>query len=147
MPIDLGIDFEEFEKMSLPPLITPGKYEFQVETRADETTTMIGRPMWVFYLKIINRPDIPNRSLRYSCQLPWLDVSTGKMDYSNTFALLNLIHGTGLEVRGSQLPDKEVFFGRMGVMTVDQKPRKNDPEMIDNTASIVTKRKGGGVVA
>ncbi len=142
MPIDLGMEFDEFEKLSQPPPVPPATYEFVVDSRAEEANTTSGRPMWIFYLKIINRPEFVNRSIRYSCLMPWDDPATGQKDLSNTFNIVNLIRGTAMEVHGSQIPDKEYFFGRSGVMNVIQKPRKGDPEIINNQATVVTKRRG-----
>lgn len=145
MPLQIGIDFEEFEKLSRPPLIPDGTYEFMVDSRCDETTTAEGRPMWVFYLKIINNPTVGDRSIRYSCLLPWIDPVKNTWDYSATFAIVDLINGTDMVIRGKELPDKEAFFGRTGVMKVGHKARKGEEDVVDNTAKIVTKRKGSRV--
>jgi len=146
-PLELGIEFDELEKMSRPPLIPDGTYEFVVDSRAEDSATGEGRPMWVFYLKIVNRPDIGERSIRYSCLLPWIDPIKQQWDYSATFAIVDLINGTNMVIQGKQLPDKEAFFGRTGVMKVGHKQRKGEEDLIDNTAKVVTKRKGGPGVA
>jgi len=151
MPIDLGIGFEELEKLAKPALIPDGTYEFVVEKVEDSPVQQSGRPQWRFQLKIINRPDIVNRSVFYYTQLPWIDPDTKAWDYSMTFGLVNIINGTGMTVQGTQLADKEVFQGRTGVMKIGHRTRKgteNDPEpTIDQSVAIVTKRKGGGTVA
>ncbi len=144
-PIDLGMEFDAFAELSQPLPIPPATYEFIVDSKAEETTTGVGRPMWVFYLKIINNPEFVNRSIRYACLMPWDDPQTGQKDLSNTFNIVNLIKGTGMEIHGGVIPDKEFFFGRRGAMSVTQEARKNDPEIIDNRAKVLTKRKGGGV--
>ena len=144
-PIELGIDFDELEKISRPKPIPNGEYEFIVDARADESTTSEGRPMWIFYLKVMNRPDIGDRSVRYPCLLPWRNPATGQMDYTNCFALVDLINGTQMIIQGKQIPDKEAFFGRTGVMNVTQKPRKGEEDVVDNVARIATKRRKSNV--
>lgn len=150
-PIDLGVGFEELERLAKPPLIPDGVYEFMVAKVEDSPVKESGRPQWRFQLTIINRPDLINRSVFFYTQLPWIDPDTKQWDYSNTFSLVNIINGTGLQIQGRELPDKEVFQGRGGVMKVGHRVRKGtegDPEpTIDQSVAIVTKRKGGGVVA
>lgn len=157
MPIDLGIGFEELERMAKPPLFVDGNYEFMIEKVDDSPVQQTGRPQWRLQLKPINRPDLEadpkykGRSVFLYVQLPWIDPDTKEWDYSNTFTLVNLINGTGMQVTGTQIPDKEVFQGRTGVMNLGHRTRKGtegDPEpTIDQKINIVTKRKGGGVVA
>jgi len=149
-PIDLGIGFEEMEKLARPPLIPDGTYEFVVAKIEDSPVQQSGRPQWRCQLTIINRPDLVNRSVFYYCQLPWIDPDSKQWDYSNTFGLVNFVNGTGMEIHGKSIPDKEAFQGRTGVMKVGHRTRKGtetDPEpTIDQSVAIVTKRKGGGVV-
>lgn len=150
-PIDLGVGFEELERMAKPPLIADGSYEFVVEDVIESPVKDSGRPQWRFQLKIINRPDIVNRSVFYYTQLPWIDPINQQWDYSMTFALVNIINGTGMQIEGRSLPEMEVFKGRTGVMKLGHRVRKGteaDPEpIIDQSVTIVTKRKGGGVIA
>ena len=153
--IELGLSQAELEKEARPPLIPDGTYEFLVE-RIDEfhlnpdgTPTGDGRPRWVAFLKIINRPDISNRSARYSMPLTWKDNS-GQLITSGIGFLHDFLSGTGSQLQGTQLPPKETFYGRQGVMKIGAKPRAkvdpsdpNEEEIIDNTVRIVVKRKGG----
>lgn len=151
MSIDLGIGFEELERMAKPPLIPDGTYEFVVEDVTDSPVQQSGRPQWKFQLKVINRPDFVNRSVFYYTQLPWIDPDTKQWDYSMTFGLVNIVNGTGMQIQGKVLPDMEIFKGRTGVMKLGHRTRKGtetDPDpTIDQSVAIVTKRKGGGVVA
>jgi len=156
-PIDLGIGFEELERMAKPPLFPDGSYEFVVEKVDDSPVQQSKRPQWRFQLRPVNRPDLESdskykgRSLFYYAQLPWIDPDTGRWDYTNTFSLVAIINGTGMQVQGTSIPDKEVFQGKTGVMKLGHRTRKGtegDPEpTIDQAVSIVTKRKGGGTVA
>ena len=157
MPIDLGIGFDELDRLSRPPLFPDGTYEFVIDKVEDSPVKESGRPQWKLTLKPVNRPDLESdsqfkgRGVFLYAQLPWIDPDTKQWDYSNTFTLVNLIKGTGMQVAGTQMPDKEAFVGRTGVMKLGHRTRKgteNDPEpTIDQQVSIVVKRGGGGVVA
>ena len=166
MSIDLGVGFDALEQLAKPPLFPDGSYEFSIEKVEDSPVQQTGRPQWRFQLKPINRPDLEadpkykGRSVFYYAQLPWIDPDTKVWDYSNTFSIVAIVNGTGMQVSAPN-PDptgttfygipKEVFQGRTGVMKLGHRTRKGtegDPEpTIDQSVSIVTKRKGGGVVA
>jgi hypothetical protein len=150
-PIDIGIGFEDLEKLARPPLVPDGTYETVIDKVDDSPVQQSGRPQWKFTLRIINRPDLEvkgNRNLFVYAQLPWIDPDTKQWDYTATFTIVNIISGTGMQIQGTQLPDKEVFQGRPLVVKVDQVTRKgteNDPEPIkDNRVRIITKKRGGG---
>lgn len=145
MTIDLGIDFEQAEKESRPPLIPDGKYEFLVQD-IQEVTTQAGRPSLRWWLQIINRPDVVNRRLPYNTPLPWIDPSSKERDASGLGLLVGVIDAIGARWSGTTLPDKETFFGRTGVMTVSQRPNRNDPEQLENQVRMVSKRKATQVV-
>lgn len=157
-PIDLGLNQEQLEKEARPPLIPDGTYEFMVDhidefhLNPDGTPTNTGRPRWVWWLRIINRPDL-NRMARYSTPLTWRDPN-GELITSGIGFLHDILGGTGVRLQGTSLAQKETYYGRTGVMSIGHKPRPkqdpNDPEeeeIIDNTVRIVVKRKGGGGVA
>lgn len=152
MPIDIGIGFEGLEKLARPPLVADGVYETVVEDIVDAPVQQTGRPQWKISLKILNRPEpeMQNKLLFIYAQLPWIDGSTQQWDYSFTFTLVNFINGTGMQIQGNLIPDKEMFKGRPLVVKVDKRVRKgteNDPEPTwDNRVQIVTKKKGGGLV-
>jgi hypothetical protein len=154
MGIDLGLNQEQLEKEARPPLIPDGTYEFMVDhidefhLNPDGTPTNDGRPRWVWWLKIINRPDL-NRMARYSTPLTWRDPN-GDLITSGIGFLHDILVGTGVRLQGTSLAQKETYYGRTGVMSVGHKPRAkadpNDPneeEVIDNTVRIVVKRRGG----
>ena len=146
-PISLGIDFAELEQMAKPPLLPDGTYEGAVE-KIEDGTQSTGRPMWFVRVRILNRPDLGNRQVTHMVTLPWQDPTQGgQWDYSNTFSLVNLINGVHMQVAGKNIPDKEAFYGKTGILKVGHRPRKDDPETIDQTVSWVVPRKGGGVVA
>jgi hypothetical protein len=146
-PISLGIDFSELEQLAKPPLVPDGTYEGTVE-EIKETNWASGRPAWFVRIRILNRPDIKNPLVSQSVGLPWQDPAQGgQWDYSNTFSLVNLINGVHMQVAGKNIPDKESFYGKSGIIKVGHKPRKDDPEQIDQTVNWVVPRKGGGVVA
>ena len=153
MPIDIGIGFEDLERMAKPPLVGDGTYETVVEDVADSPVKQTGRPQWKVTLKIINRPEpeLQNKFLFVYAQLPWIDPATQLWDYSNTFTIVNIINGTGMQIQGSSIPDKEVFQGRplvVKVSTVTRKGTESDPDPIrDNRVQIVTKKRGGGLVS
>ncbi len=153
MPLDIGIGFDDLERLAKPPLVGDGAYETVVEDIVDAPVKQSGRPQWKVTLKILNRPEpeLQNRFLFIYAQLPWIDPSTQQWDYSNTFTLVNIISGTRMQIQGSMLPDKEMFKGRPLVVKVSKVMRKgteSDPEPTwDNRAQIVTKKKGGGLVS
>jgi hypothetical protein len=153
MPLDIGIGFEDLERMAKPPLVADGTYETVVDKMEDSPVQQSGRPQWKITLKIVNRvePEFQNRFLFIYAQLPWIDPDTKKWDYSNTFTLVNLINGTGMQIQGNMIPDKELFQGRGLVVRVSQVTRKgteHDPDPIkDNRVQIVTKKRGGGLVS
>lgn len=153
MPIDIGIGFEDLEKLARPPLVGDGTYETIVEKVDDSPVQQTGRPQWRVTLKIVNRfePEFQNRFLFIYAQLPWIDPDTKQWDYSNTFTLVNILNGTGTQVQGTMLPDKEVFQGKSLVVKVSKQIRKgteHDPEPTwDNRVQIVTKKRGGGLVS
>lgn len=157
MTIELGLNQEQLEKEARPPLIPDGTYEFMVDhidefyLNPDGSPTNERRPRWVWWLKIINRPDV-NRMARYSTPLTWRDAE-GQLVTSGIGFLHDVLTGTGIKLMGTTLASKETYYGRTGVMAVGHKPRNkadpNDPEeeeIIDNTVRIVVKRRGGGVV-
>ena len=152
-PIDIGIGFEDLEKLARPPLVGDGTYETVVEKVEDSPVQQSKRPQWKVTLKIVNRiePELQNRFLFIYAQLPWIDPATSQWDYANTFTLVNLITGTGMQIQGSILPEKEVFQGKpliVRVSTVTRKGTENDPEPIkDNRVQIVAKKRGGGLVS
>lgn len=153
MPIDIGIGFEDLEKLAKPPLVPDNTYETVIEDVVDSPVKQSGRPQWKVTLKIINRlePELQNRFLFVYAQLPWIDPTTQQWDYSNTFTIVNIINGTGMQIQGNQIPDKEVFKGRSLVVKVSKVIRKgteSDPEPTwDNRVQIVTKKRGGGLVS
>jgi len=153
MPIDIGIGFEDLEKLARPALVEDGTYETVVEDMTDSPVKQTGRPQWKVTLKIINRveSELQNKFLFIYAQLPWIDPTTKQWDYSNTFTLVNLMNGTGMGVQGTMIPDKEVFKGRPLVVKTSKVIRKgteSDPEPTwDNRVQIVTKKKGGGLVS
>lgn len=155
--IELGLNQEQLEKEARPPLIPDGNYEFMVDhidefhLNPDGTFTNTGRPRWVWWLKIINRPDV-NRIARYSTPLTWRD-SSGELITSGIGFLHNILAGTGVRLQGTSLAQKETYYGRTGVMNIIHKPRAkanpNDPdeeEIIDNEVRIVVKRRSSGNV-
>ena len=152
-PIDIGIGFDDLEKLAKPPLVNDGTYATVVEKVEDSPVKQSGRPQWKITLKIVNRvePELQNKFLFIYAQLPWIDPATQQWDYSNTFTIVNLISGTGMQVQGTQIPDKELFQGRPLVVKTTKVIRKgteNDPDPTwDNRVSIVTKKKGGGLVS
>jgi Protein of unknown function (DUF669) len=166
MAIDLGIGFDELDRLSRPPLFSDGTYEFMIEKVESAHVQQSGRPQWRFQLKIINRPDLDNdpnykgRSLFYYAQLPWIDPDTQQWDYTMTFGIVNMVKGIGIQVT-SPNPDqtgetfyglpREAFQGKTGPMKLSHRTRKGtegDPEpTIDQQINIVVKRGGGGVVA
>ena len=152
-PIDIGIGFEDLEKMARPPLVGDGTYETVVEKIEDSPVQQTGRPQWKITLKIVNRiePEYQNHFFFIYAQLPWIDPGTGKWDYANTFTLVNLIKGTGMQIQGNMIPDKEMFQGKgliVRVNTVTRKGTETDPEPTrDNRVQIVTKKRGGGLVS
>jgi len=152
-PLDIGIGFEDLEKLAKPPLVADATYETVVEDMADSPVQKSGRPQWKVTLRIINRPEpeLQNKFLFIYAQLPWIDPGTQQWDYSNTFTLVSLISGTGMQIQGSLLPDKEMFKGRPLVVKTTKVIRKgteSDPEPTwDNRVQIVTKKKGGGLVS
>ena len=152
-PIDIGIGFEDLEKMARPPLVPEGAYETIIDKVDDSPVQQSGRPQWRFSLKIANRmePEFQNRILFVYAQLPWIDPDTKQWDYSNTFTLVNIINGAGMQIQGSMIPDKEAFQGRPLVVKVSKVMRKgteHDPDPTwDNRVQIVTKKKGGGLVS
>lgn len=149
MPIDIGIGFDDLERLAKPPLVGDGTYETVVEDVVDSPVKQSGRPQWKVTLKIVNRPEpeLQNKFLFVYAQLPWIDPATGQWDYSNTFTLVGIISGTGMQIQGSMIPDKEAFKGRPLVVKVSKVIRKGtegDPEPTwDNRVQIVTKKKGG----
>lgn len=152
-PIDIGIGFEDLEKLARPPLVADGTYETVVEKVDDSPVQQSGRPQWRFTIKIVNRPEpeLQSKFLFVYAQLPWIDPDTKQWDYSNTFTLVNIINGTGMQIQGNMIPDKEVFQGKGLVVRVSKVVRKgteHDPEPTwDNRVQIVTKKRGGGIVS
>ena len=156
MTMELGIDFDQLEKEVRPPLVPDGIYDFQIADVTDSPVQQSGRPQWRFRLQIINRPDLPNRSLFVYAQLPWIDPDKKDWDYSNCFSIVDIVNGADMQVTQPN-PDPsgqtfygipmEMFKGRTGQMKVTHKPRKDEPETIDNVTRIVTKKKGGSTVA
>jgi len=152
-PIDIGIGFDDLEKMAKPPLVPDGTYETIIDKVEDSPVQQSGRPQWRFGLKIANRmePEFQNRILFVYAQLPWIDPDTKQWDYSNTFTLVNIINGAGMQIQGNMIPDKEVFQGRPLVVKVSKVMRKgteHDPDPTwDNRTQIVTKKRGGGLVS
>jgi len=154
-PVELGIGFDELDDLSRPALVPDGTCEYSIAAVDDSPVQQSGRPQWRFRLKVINRPDLPNSSLFSYAQLPWIDPDTKQWDYANTFTIVDIVKQAGIQVSQPN-PDptgatfygipREVFVGKTGVMKVGHKPRKDDPDTIDNTVRIVTKKKGGGSV-
>ncbi len=154
--IETGIGYEELEKLARPPLIPDGSYEFSIKNVEDSPVKGSGRPQWNFHLEIINRPDLTGRVAFYRAQLPWVDPTSNQWDYLYTFGITDLVSGVGITLT-QPTPDpagltfygvpKEAFVGRTGVMKIGHRPRKDEPETIDNSVKIVTKKKGGGIVA
>ncbi len=146
---------EQWEKESKPPLIPDATYEFIVKSIDDSKQTKEGRPRWMWFLTIINRPDLINRSVVYGTPMPWVKPD-GSFDASGGGFLVDILNGIGKKFSGVMppYPQKELYYGSMGVMKVDHRPRQkqnpNDPEeeeIIDNRVKIVTKRTGGGIIA
>jgi len=152
MTIDLGISFDQAEKDSRPQPIADGTYEFIIH-RIDEISSRDNRPGWRWYLTIINRPDIVNRSLIYNTYFPWTPPGSTEKDASGLGMLVTILDGIGAKWNGTILPEKETFYGKTGVMKVGQRIRKMNPADPDeegvpeNTVRIVTKRRGGATLA
>lgn len=136
MPIDLGIDYDAAEKESRPPIIVDGTYEFLVD-HIDEGNTLEGRPSWTVWLKIVNKPEYPNRLVPYRIYFPWTDPANGQPDRSGLYLLVNFIDGIGERWTGTILPDKEVFYGKGGFMRIGHRPNRQDPEVNENTVAVV----------
>lgn len=94
--LEVGYTFEGSEKaMKITP-IAPATYEFAVD-RIDDGNTAEGRPRWLVWLKVINDPNYPNRTLPYNAVLPWIEPQTGNWsDPKEHFALTALCGGTGM---------------------------------------------------
>jgi len=157
--IDLGLNQDQMEHLSRPPLVPDGSYEFTVDhidelnLNPDGTPDGLARPRLVWWLRVINRPDI-NRMVRYSTPLPWKDPKTGEIITSGIGFLNDILSGINVQLSGTKLAPKETYYGRTGIMKLGQKIRAKvnpaDPEeeeVIDQSVRIVTKRRGGGVVA
>jgi len=138
-PIELGIGWGEMEKESRGKPLPDGTYEFIVN-RIDESETAAGRPRWIWYLQVINHPSLNGRTVRYGTPLPWVDHS-GQKDASGVAFLFRILNGIGKQIMGTQLPDKESFYGAGGFMKVKGVPDRNDPDVIYNEAAIVQPKK------
>lgn len=156
--IDLGLNQEQMEQLSRPPLIPDSTYEFAVDhideinLNPDGTPTGEGRPRWVWWLRIVNNPSVPNRMARYSTPFPWKDPKSGEIVTSGIGFLNDILAGIKAQISGTKLAQKETYYGKTGTMAVGHKTRAKmnpeDPEeeeIIDQTVRIITKRRGGGV--
>ena len=146
MPIDLGIGQDDGKKAAESQPIPVGTYQFQISEIRD-IVSQAGRPGWNWFLKIIQSPDpkAEGRIIFYRTYFPWINPSTGARE-ADVGMLSQVVDGTNswdLWSQGGQLSDKEMFYGRMGFMKVSQKKKGwgDDPEGIENKASIVTKKK------
>jgi hypothetical protein len=138
-PIELGIGWGEMEKEARGKPLPDATYEFIVD-HIDEQETAAGRPRWIWFLKVINHPQYNGRTVRYGTPLPWTD-SSGQKDTSGIAFLFRMINGCGKQIMGTQLPDKEFFYGAGGFMKVKGVPDRNDPDTIYNEAAIVQPKK------
>jgi hypothetical protein len=128
-PIDLGLDesgytFEGSQEAAKVSPVTPATYEFAVD-RIDDGNTSEGRPRWLVWLKILNAPTYPNRTLPYNAVLPWIDPATGLWSHPKEhFALTTLCDGTKKlwvgDVRKEEVRQalKGVLQGAAGFMRV-----------------------------
>ena len=154
-PIDIGIGFDALAKLVQPKLVPDGSYNTMIEKVEESPVQQSGRPQWRLQLRILDRPDLDEQGVKYLfiyAQLPWIDPDTKEWDYSNCFTLVDIINASGMAIQGTQLPDKEVFFGKPLPVRVGRRVRKGtetDPEgpTYDNQVKIITKKKGGGTVS
>ena len=141
-----GITPEWADKAARIPPIPAATYEFALD-RIDEGNTMDGRPRWGVYLRVINDPKYPNRTLYYGCVLPWINPSTGQWDVSGIGFLTNLKDGVGVPWQGDlrspevQQNYKMALGGAVGFMRVGQRPNRDDPSVMDNTVRIVVAKR------
>jgi hypothetical protein len=151
MSVDLeigegGVTPELLTKSASMPPVDAKTYEFQIED-VKMGNTAEGRPRMMCMLKILNDANYPNRSLIYSCVLPWIDPATGAWDISGGFTIVNLMKGTGKTWTGDlrkpevQQAYAESLKGATGFMRVGQKPNRLDPSMMDNTVQIVAAKR------
>jgi hypothetical protein len=139
MPLDLGIGQEEMEALGRIKPINDGTYEFIIE-RPEIGSSNDGKPMWIFYLRVVNSPEYPNRSIRYGVVVPHIGPD-GKVDMGTAPGfLVPLNNEVGVFINWHEFPDpqdlpwvKSTYEGKGGFMAVGHKPRKGDPETIDNT--------------
>jgi hypothetical protein len=147
-PIELGISQEEMRDLSIIKPVPDGTYEFVVDhidyLNLDDQGDQIDsskRPGMVWWLKIINNPAYPNKMLRYYTPLSWR-TPHGEIETSGIGFLNDILTVLKVSLQGSQLPDREFFYGKGGVLKTTQKPRSNDPELIDNVIKMIVPKKG-----
>ena len=136
-PIDLGLSYEQAEEQSKFELIPDGTYEFSVDSCEDRIYES-GRPALNWKLRLEDAGEFTGRTVFYSTPRPWINPEhPGEVDNSMIALLLNLCKAVRMTWRGTQLPEKESFYGMRGTCKIGHKPRKNDPETIDNTVKMV----------
>ena len=139
--IDLGIGYNQAKKDSSIAPVPANMYSFVVE----EITlgeSQAGRPKMTWWLRIENNPEFEGRRLPYNVSLPWVDPATGIHTTAGIGFLVDIIEAIGASWgEDGTLPDVETFYGMRGFMRVGQKPRKGEPETIDNTIKFPKKGK------
>jgi len=141
-----GVTVDLLVKSAQMPPVAAKTYEFQIDDVKMGNTTE-GRPRMMCLLKIINDANYPNRSLIYSCVLPWMNPTTGTWDISGGFTIVNLMKGTGKAWEGDlrkpevQQAYAESLKGAVGFMRVGQRPNQLDPSQMDNTVQIMAAKR------
>lgn len=145
-PIELGVGIDELERMASPTPIN-GAVELRIEEVDDAPVKATNRPQWRFRMVVLNRPDLPNRSVFVYAQLPWCDPSKGgEWDYLNTFTILNIMKATKLQpVKANPDPTggdfyglpKEAFKGATLTAVVTTVPRSDDPDLMGDKVKII----------
>ena len=155
LDMSVGKSFDELERDNAPTPIN-GTVEVLIDKVEDAPVRKNNRPQWKFTLKVVNRPDLPNRNVFMYAQLPWQDPAQGgAWDYSNTFTIVNIKNATKISIPDGAVPDpkgetlygipKQSFVGLGMVVNVMSVPREDDPDLMGDKVKIILPKKGGTI--
>lgn len=136
--VNMKTNFDDIPDTDFKP-IASATYEFQVRDIEMKETQDKGRPMLLWWLAVLNVPELANRQLPYNTVLPWEDPSKpGEIDTSGCGLLTAICRGVRKPWVGQEL-DTDEYIGLTGWMSVGQGvigkgPRKGEPT---NTVKII----------